>query len=275
LIAVLSAWLIGCSEDAGRQHIVAPTPFLPLDSDIAFQVYEAYGAPSDRAPSYHVIAQPRVAVWMRTTKAYDCWNYSIEHTSTVSANRVEVHLLGRSIGSVCLGTLGPARTAFFLDLDVGDYELVFHHENRSALFQLTVTDSSFVTSPPQDGFARSEFTEYYRYPPQSFAYYCGTTLATSWMCDDFVDRLLRSLRLEEISFSPPGQAPWPTQSDGHWHDSPARFFRYASEADYQAVGAALEQFTAETIGGTEGISLWTRSWRNEPFMSWLLAHAAQ
>ena len=212
---------------------------------------------------------------MRTTTEYPCANFRIEYATNVTRNRIEIRLLGRSIGSVCLDAIGPARATFFLDLDVGEYQLVFDHENRSATFQLTVTESSFKTFALQQGFARSEFAEYLRYPPRSFAYYCGTTLETGWMCDGFVDKLLQTVPLEEIFFSPPGQVPWSSQTSGYWHDTPARFFRYESDADYQAVGAALQQFTAETIRDGQGIGLSTLSWRNEKFMSWLFARAPQ
>lgn len=256
--------LVGCEDTTG------PEKMLPLESGVVFQVYEGYGAAEDQYPRGDVIANPRVALRLRTTKEYSCGNWEIVHVKTVSNNRVRIRLLGRSIGSICYTTMGPAKAMFFLDLGTGVYELTILYGNETATFSLSVTDSTLsVASGDEEAFAVSEYSVYWRHPQESFAYFCGTTIEARAICDEFVERLAAVVPIEEFSFPPHEQPPWPLVSDGHYYDAPTRFFRYTTEADFQAAGAVLETYAREVIGAQQGIGIWLWSWRNDRYLSWL------
>ena len=263
LITVVFA-LDGCGDPARPGRTL-----LPLDSDVVFQFYEAYGSATDRHPRFDLVADPRVAVKMRTTKEYGCSNYAIEYTRTVSDNRVQIELLGRSIGPICLTAIGPATAVFFLDVENGDFDLVLSSDGRIATFHVTVADSSFSVSPREDMFARTDYPLYWRYPPRSFVYLCGTPTTSRSLCDDFIDELSGLIPMEEFSFPESGQGPWPYAANGYHYNAPARYFRYSDEADFQVAGAALERYAREVIGSQQGIGISLWNWRNERFLSWL------
>jgi len=63
--------------------------------------------------------------------------------------------------------------------------------------------------------------------------------------------------------------PYPERIAGHYHDTPARYFRYGSEADFDRAGELLEEFTRTVISGQQGVTIWMVNWRNRAFRSWM------
>lgn len=263
-IGISSLALTGCGDTIGPEKTL-----LPVDSNIVFQVSEGYGAVGDPYPRSDAVTIPRVVLKLRTAKEYGCSNYEIEYEKTVSSDRVHIQLLGTSIGPVCLTSTGPATARMFLDFSTGSYELILASGSDIATFHVTVTDSALSITPSAEAFARSEYAVYWRHPPKSLAYYCGTTVETRSMCDEFVDRLAAAVQIEEFSFPPQGQTPWAVVSDGNYYNAPTRFFRYSEESDFEAAGVVLETFAKEVIGAQQGITLSLWSWRNERHLSWL------
>ena len=277
LLAAALCTFGGCGDDPAQPPAQPPEQpsdppsrtFLPLDSDVVFQVYEAYGTPDDQYPNLNAVSEPRVAIRVRTEREYTCSNYDIEYKKAISKSRVVLQLTGVSLGPGCATSIGPAKTAFFADLETGTYELVVLHDVRTAEFLVSVSDESFSVSPSEDAFARTEHSLYWRYPPKSFVYLCGTTNITRSMCSDFIEGLSRLVPIEEFSFPQTGHAPWPGSADGYQYAAPVRYFRYSDEADFQRAGATLEAYARDVIGSQQGIGISIRSWRNERFLSWL------
>ncbi len=164
---------------------------LPVEGNIIFAIYEGYA-------NYSSIESPRVVLSMVTEKIYPCYNYSIKSRVIVQSNHINITLLGIYVPKICETLIGPASFSSFLDVPVGVYSLNFSFNNITDRYILTVTDSYIKVTKSGTQFTKPEFELYWRYPPNSFAYLCGATTATSWICDDFLDTLLSKIELKEF-----------------------------------------------------------------------------
>ena len=241
-----------------------------LGSDIQIQFCEAYGSPAALYPQPEFVGEPRLALELRTVEQYGCSNYTIVYQRTPTPNGVRLDLLGRHLGYICLTSIGPARARFFLDLRPGDHDLVLTKPDGGvAAFRVSVTPAAVMVTPDSSSFASAPSPRLWRHPARSCACYCGTTIETSWMCDDFVGRLRAAIPLEEFSYPDSGLAPYARQASGHWFDAPTRFFLYGSEADFARAQQVLQDYAANVIGTQQGIGISLHNWRNESCLSWL------
>ena len=111
---------------------------------------------------------------------------------------------------------------------------------------------------------------WWRYPANSFAVICGTTLEASWVFDDFLGRLQGGLELVPHEFPPGGEIGYPRASEGSQVDHPAKYFLYENESDFSAAGEILEDYVRDVIGGMTGVHIWLLNWKNESFRSWTM-----
>ena len=267
-----SAWLLGtlllsfatgCEDDT-----TGPIRTLPLDGPVLFDVLEMYGDPGARVPDYSAVGEPRLALWLETEKEYGCGNFHIDTRWTPVGRTIRVELLrlSRLDGGCALPPeFGPAADAFFLDLNPGDYTLAFTRNGDLNTFHLSVTTSSISTDPDSAAFTGAQHPLRWRKPPRSFVCLCATMTNTSWICEDFVNKLSEVVPLTEFRFPESGQAPYPTTSTGHDYDAPARYFLYGNEADYARAGDFLELYAHDVIGTNMDIGIALSNWRNERF----------
>jgi hypothetical protein len=141
-------------------------------------------------------------------------------------------------------------------------------DGRTDSYDLEVSDFAVRLTPRDTVVSRPEAQLVWRYPPQSFAYYCGTLVQDAWLCEAFRDSLQKNLSL--ILLQPPssGTWPYPLRSDGYWYNAPARFYRYATEADFDSAGAILRSFAHAHLKNRSGAGLSLRNWRNAYYYSW-------
>jgi hypothetical protein len=207
---------------------------------------------------------------MQTEKIYGCYNFGIESEVDITGDVVSVSLQGIYKPSICLTALGPALAARALNLAAGSYVLRFSLEDRVDEYEVTVTDEAMAVSVVDADFTGPLTLLTWRYPRESFAYLCGTKTETSWICDAFLDSLLWTGRLGEFEFPDSGDIPYPRASSGHYYDTPARYFQYETEADFDSAGALLASYSREVISQHEGVGIYLVNWRNKWFRSWQL-----
>ncbi len=225
-----------------------------------FERYSVYGLPDS----------PTIFLGMQTERIYPCCNFSILADIYSNASIVTVQLKGIFEPEACLTALGPATYSKPLALPAGTYQLVVVNGSKSDRRLLEVTTSSIRISPSTTTVSVVPSSLTWRIPAKSFAYVCGTTVESAWMCDAFRDSLLSIPSLREFTFPDSGEVPYPLKSSGYWHNAPARYFMYAEEADFESAGALLKRYAHETIGNKQGIGMYLQNWRNITFRSWLL-----
>jgi len=235
--------------------------FLPLEGKIIFSLTEGY-------ENYKIVSKPKILLSMRTEKIYPCCNYSIITRVLNLGKEISVVVSGVYIANVCLTALGPARYETFLDLPKGEYSLKFSYWGVIDLYKVIISNSSIEIVGKDSNFTRVEFPLVWRYPPMSFAYLCGTTTETMWICDDFLDSLQSNLNIVEFQFPDSGIIPYPTSSMGHYYDLPAKYFLYEKEEDFDDAIELLKKYGQEVIINYEGVGVSLINWRNKSYGSW-------
>jgi hypothetical protein len=257
LFCLAAASCIGLDPDSSR------TP--KALGAIGFEIRESYSRIA-------AAGSPRIQLRLQTQQIFPCCNWSIAHAVSARPGVVGVQLNGIFQPDICLTATGPAVGESFVDLANGEYQLDFTSAGGIDRFTLTVTDAALEVTPGDGAVARPRATRIWRYPPNSLAYVCGTTTATTGMCAECLERVVTEAGLQEIHFGPEGVVPYPTTSSGHWVDTPARYFTYADAAAFQSAAAALIAYSRDVIGTQEGIGISIQNWRNEHVRSW--QHAA-
>lgn len=234
----------------------------PIEGNIIFSVQEGYRDHSS-------ISEPSIMLSMVTEKIYPCCNWSIISEITVQSYKISIDFFGIYVPEICLTALGPAQSTSFLDISEGEYSLYFSYGGVTDRYVLTVTDSSIKISGNVSQFTKPKFKLFWRYPPNSFVYLCGTTTETLWICEDFLDTLLSEINLGEFQFPDSGEIPYPRSSDGHYYDMPAKYFFYIKDEDFDKAGEILKSYTQNVIAQYSGIGISLISWKNKKYLSWL------
>ena len=234
----------------------------PIEGNVVFSIQERY---KDHA----LIAEPSIMLSMVTEKIYPCCNWSILSEMAVRNNEIFIDFLGIYVPEGCLTALGPAISSSFLEISTGEYSIYFSYRNITDKYFLFVTDSSIKITEDTSQFTKPKFELFWRYPPKSFAYLCGTTTETFWICEDLLDTLLSKINLEEFQFPDSGEIPYPCSSAGHYHDMPAKYFFYEKDEDFDKAGKILKSYTQNVIMQYSGVGISLISWKNKRYLSWL------
>ena len=236
----------------------------PIDGRVKVSIFEGFpmnGQPGD----------PTIILAMQTEQTYGCINFSILADVDSKPGIITVTIRGIHKPEICLTAFGPATYRNTLPLSPGAYQLLVRNGSASDRHTLEVTGTSIRMTAGTSTVSIVSSTLSWRIPVRSFAYLCGTTVETAWMCESFRDSLLRIPSLREFTFPDSGDAPYPAASTGYWHNDPAKYFSYVTEADYDSAGAMLKRYTRQVIGDRQGIGLSLVNWRNIPFMSWVFS----
>jgi len=234
-----------------------------IEENIIFSIREGY-------QSYNTISEPKIFLFMATEKENHCCADSIVAEVSISGDTIFIELLGIYLPEVRPRAFGPATAISFLDIPNGDYTVYFFNNGQTDTYVLTVTDGYISISKKVSHFTIPEFTLFWRYPSNTFAYLCGTTTATTWICEDFLDTLLSRVNLQEFIFADSGEIPYPKASMGYYYDMPAKYFHYDNEDDFEEAGEILTTYTHNVINQYQGIGIQLINWKNKRYYSWLV-----
>ena len=240
---------------------VSPTHREPIEGNAKFALGEVFAEGS-------VYEGVLLNFNIFTEKIYPCSNYQIK--SQIKKQGALISIVAAEVyrGDICLTSMGPARASESLFLPFGGYNIVFEYANTKERYSLYLTEPR-ITVKGLDPSAKSSESNLWRRPNQSFVYLCGTTIKTSWICEDFIRAVRSSVDLKEIHFPNSGKTLYPAQSGGHYYDMPARFFLYDNEEDYETVGKILERYNESTVSTKSGVSLHLINWQDKHYRSWM------
>ena len=239
------------------------TDLLPVEGKVLFSVMEIHR-------SYDCNCAPDITLTMKTEKVYGNPCYQIKTEMFSSGGQIDLKILGiKAPEGLCADVLGPATVTKVLDLPEGTYALNLCYNYAVDRYHLIVNADSLQVVSTVPSFSQPEFTVFWRFPPNSFAYLCGTMTETSWICDDFLSRLLKEVDLEEIHFPDYGEIPYPRSSQGHHYNAPARYFKYDKEEDFDRAGELLKSYAESVTANYQGVGLSLTNWEGRFFYSWL------
>ena len=236
-----------------------------IDSNIKFKITEVHpvsGSSSMGIPQIHLI--------LTTEKIYPCFNYGINLFKSISGRNITINLLGLNVPNICLTALGPASADVPMQVGNGEYNLNIKSKGITDSYIVNVSDSLITVSNKNGEISSPAYNKYYRFPKNSFAYYCGTTIEDKYICDDFLDTLKSKINIKEFYFPEDGQKPYPDSSMGHYYDMPAKFFIYNSEEDFDKIGSIMSSYKKSVIKDKQGIGISIVNWENKYFYSWLI-----
>ncbi len=254
-VLIISLLFLGC-EMGGNN-----SPDSDLNT-IKITVQEGYNPPGSESI-------PQTKLIMQTDSIYSCVNYGIQTEIEISSSEINIQMGEIKLdGDICLTALGPATSSLFLDLSEGEYVLNIIQKGVTDKYKIMINDSSIITQTIDAEFSKPDFPVFLRYPENSFAYLCGSTIADSSICTEFLDTLSSHLNLKNFSFPDSGKRSFPLASQGHYYDMPAKYFIYISETDFDKAEDILKDFTIKNIPKDSGIGISLINWKNKGFYSW-------
>ena len=245
----------------------SPKDIQPFEGRLFFAVKESYRQMAEGV-------EPSLYLVMETEKIYGCCNYRIPFDLGRYGARLNVDIRGIEVPVICLTALGPAVGARFLEIENGIYSLEFHCGSaRRSVYELAVNGEAITIAESSGAggtFTVPQSTLLWRYPRNSFAVICGTTVETDWVFEDFLGRLQAGVDLVPHEFPLDGEIGYPRAPQGYYVNHPSRFFLYGEDEDFMAAGEILREYVRDVIGGMTGVNIWLLSWKNESFRSWMM-----
>jgi len=220
--------------------------------------------------------QPRITLILRTEKLYSHGGLEIAAKMALENNSINIKIDGIKHLNVGTDAFAYAGWKTFLDIPSGVYELNFlrnwDQPKRTGYldtYTVLVDEKSVCVKKSIQNFTDTDYDLYWRYPPNSFAYICGTLVQDSCMCTVFLDSLKKIVNIEQFIFPSEGIKPYPLYSSGHYHDTAAQFFKYFDEQDYLKAGEFLKNYSKDVLKDYEGLSISLIGWNNVNYMSWV------
>lgn len=236
----------------------------PVDHELVLRLAEQHEI-APEAPDV-----PSLFFTMRTKKNFGCSGYRIRREVEHTNDQVVVQILGiKGPEANCSAVLAPASARFKLPLDLGTYTLMLVNGEIRDEYTVTVTNQRVEMKIVDAGWTEPTATLHWRYPRDSFAYFCGTTQETTALCADFEARL-QDLPITRIEVPEEGEWPYRLQSKGYKFDAPAQFYRYPDVAMWEEIKARLRTFTQERIRNRDGIGLEVENWLFDGVRSWMV-----
>jgi len=235
----------------------------PLDSKVNFKVVESYD-------NYKTVSTPQIFIELQTEKIYGCYNYSIRTNYSVQDKSIIIDIIGIYKPGVCLTALGPANGRIKLGQLSGIFEIKIKNKNFNDKYNLLISDSLIILDGKETSNTKPLINFLYRYPKNSFAYLCGTTISDTSICKNFIDTLKSVISLTEFYFSDIAEIPYPTSSQGHQYDANARYFYYESEDEFNKIQSVMKSYKQNHLLDDSGVGLSIINWLNKNIRSWLL-----
>ena len=261
-LKIITVLLIQLTFIAGCNSI-SPNNNVKLDSKVKFEIYEAHPASVNSN-----IGIPEIHLRIITEKIYPCSNYRINTFQNISGGNISIYLPSLNVPDICLTSLGPAIADIPLNLINRKYNLKLIFNGITDNYDVDISDSVIYLNNNVGDMSTPVYYKYFRYPKNSFAYYCGTLIEDKYICDDFLDTLKSYLKLKEFYFPQDGQKPYHDSLGGHYYEMPARFFIYNNDEDFNKIGNILSSYKKNVIKDKQGIGISIVNWMNKSFYSW-------
>ncbi len=257
IFIIASAIFAGCNS-------VTPDISKPIDSKIRFEIYESHSASVNSNEGY-----PELHIGLFTEKYYPCSNYGLNFIRNTFGENITIDLISLRIPNICLTSFGPATADLPLGVGAGKYNLKIKMNGELDSYIINISDSVVTISNGPGKISSTAYYKYFRYPKNSFAYYCGTTVEDKYICDDFLDTLKSKINIKEYYFPNDGRKPYPDSLGGHYYEMPAKFFIYNSGQDFDKIDTILSSYKKSVIKDKQGIGISIVNWENKYFYSWL------
>lgn len=212
---------------------------------------------------------PLPVIVLKTSEEYNCANFRINYTVSKGwSGTTVIRLAGAARSSMCLTALGPAVAYIPFDSADGRYRLLLMSGDSADTYDLLINPDYIKLRALTSTFTEPLDSVWWRYPHNTMSYNCGTLIADSGLCGDFLDTLNAHLSLTVIPKPSYGVWPYGT-STGHWFDMHQVTLRYESEDDCVKAGQLLIKYSKAVLSKHTGDAMSLHNWRNVQYRSWM------
>ena len=252
--AAVTAFCVGCSSGPTE-----PEDLLPFEGNLLIGLRESHG------DVYTEDVEPKPTLGLSTEKTYGCGGYSLRTEISQWSAGMAIRITGVvPPRGACPTIIAPATARIDFDVPNGIYSLFVQGRGMWASYRIVVTDSILELIPEDTSFTIPVSGLVWRYPRDSFGYYCNTGEEGAWLCDAFLDTLENLQYLEKLEVPEEGEWPYPLPGEYSSYTIYPRFFRYEIDNDFEAVTGELKEFSENVLSKSPATaSLWLVSWRNE------------
>lgn len=241
---------------------------IPLDTRIHFKVLESFD--NNAHDSYETITTPEIFIDMLSEKSYPSTSYYFAVNHRVVGRRILIGVDGIKIPGAGNCMVGPIGKRIKIGRIHGAYELTIRGRDFENEYAVNISDSLITIEGTETPDTKPSITSIFRYPKNSFAYLCGTTLQDSSLCEDFIDTLKSVINVTEFKFLDIAESPYPPAGNGNHYNAEPKFFYYKSEEDFEKIEDVMRTFKRDHFPDNNGVSLRIINWMNKRVRSWLL-----
>lgn len=248
---MLSALLLSCQtstlDDESNDEWIS--------SDLRLSIVE-------RNPDNQV-GTPQLFLDLSTVEKYPCANHQIStsQVSTIGTTRIEIQ--GTDIGDLCLTALGPASASLPLSADIK--RLIIVHRGIENEYAISIDFESSVVSTIHQTNTFFDYEVYHRFPENTFAYLCGTSVQDQNICTEFSNHLQDKLALQTFTFPDGGKVPYQSEASGYHFNATAQFFKYENEDNLVQAGEILKSYYLTHHANKTGLGLNIVGWNGMRF----------
>lgn len=158
----------------------------------------------------------------------------------------------------------------FFDIE-GELNLIIRDGPFTDSFNVNITEEKVDISILDTTFTEVAYDRYYRRPPNSMFFSCGTIEAKKHLCEELHELMKAEANLREFQFPDDGEIPYPKQSvEDFEYNAAIRFYLYDSSEDYRHAGQLLVDFADENGISNEDNWLFVVNWQELAYSSYYM-----
>lgn len=167
----------------------------------------------------------------------------------------------------------PARATShvsFLDIEE-NLTLLIRDGPITDSFNVDISEEKVDISVLDTTFTEVSYDRYYRRPPNSMYFFCGTIEAKKHLCEELHELMKADANLREFQFPDDGVIPYPKKASRSFdYNAPMRYYLYNSSEEYRHAGQLLRDFADENGVRNEDNWLYIVNWQELAFSSYYM-----
>lgn len=231
-----------------------------IDTDINFMPEDVYSNPN-------ISQVPSLKLKLITTENFPCINYGLVVTEFINGSELIIRFDEILEPNICLTAIGPAIS--YIDLPENTNKITFINGNIIDKYSIEINQEKVSITLIENNITSSIHNKTFRYPENSFAYFCGTNTNNTNIYEDFSTLLEQNPNFTEFEFDGEGRIPYPESSDGHWVNHPSKLFIYSDYEEFENLQNVLNDYSIENIEKNSGVSIAIYGWNNVKYYSWI------
>lgn len=203
---------------------------------------------------------PCITFRFHTNKVFGSMSYRINSESYVDTNKIEFDLVGiAKPGNEADCALGPATQTIIIDVDFGEYDLIFNRGVESDRYKLAISEESIDITSILTTFTRPHYSHFIFAPKYSVSIGCDSRIKTDNPCEEFINFIQSQISFikHEFPIRCCGPYPWGIE-----------YYTYSSD-DFEILISLFEEYSYDIEDSDRISNVEMYTWEREIYCSWL------